>query len=261
MSIKIITWNVNGVRAICKKGFADYFGQLAPDIFCIQETKAQPEQIPAELQAIKGYTFYCCSAQRRGYSGVAMWVRDGALKPLNVKCGFGIERFDIEGRTQIADYGSFLLYNIYFPNGGASEERLAYKMDFYAALLEHLQNLNPHKKDIIICGDVNTAHKEIDLARPGPNSTVSGFLPCERQWIDKLLAAGFYDAFRLFDSSAEKYTWWDYKTRARSRNVGWRIDYFFVSTAIKDKISNCSILADIPGSDHCPVSLTLETDI
>ncbi|MBI9017887.1 MAG: exodeoxyribonuclease III [Phycisphaerae bacterium] len=252
--IRILNWNVNGLRAAYRKGFIDWLKAEKPDVMCVQEGKAHLDQLPKKMIEVDGYDFYLNSAERKGYSGVASWC---AIEPVSVTHGFGIEKFDVEGRVQELDFGDFVLFNVYFPNGGASPERLAYKMEFYAEFLEHLKGLNPKKKNIIVCGDVNTAHKEIDLARPEANTKSSGFLPEERAWIDELLEADFYDAFRMFDESAEKYSWWDYKTKSRERNVGWRIDYFFVSEAIKDKITDCKILAEVPGSDHCPVELTL----
>ena len=252
--LRIISWNVNGLRAICRKGFLDWFAGQTPDILCLQETKALPEQFPPELKQFDQYHLCTASAQRRGYSGVALWSR---LKPRRVRVGLGIEKFDAEGRTLIADYEDFRLYNIYFPNGGASPERLSFKLEFYDALLDHLRRTKRRQPNIIICGDVNTAHREIDLARPRENATVSGFLPEERAWIDRLLDAGFLDTFRLFDDSPDRYTWWDYKTRARERNVGWRIDYFFATKSLQPRLKNCTLHPETPGSDHCPVALTL----
>lgn len=253
--IRFLSWNVNGIRAVHRKGFADWFRDESPDVLCVQETKAEAHQVPDDLREMDRYHAYFCSAKRRGYSGVGLWTR---TEPEQVDLGFGVKRFDEEGRTIRADYGRFILFNVYFPNGGASEERLAYKMDFYAAFLKHLKKELKQQPNIVICGDVNTAHCEIDLARPKENETVSGFLPQERQWIDKLLKAGFLDTFRLKDESPGKYSWWDYKTRARERNVGWRIDYFFVSEALKDHVAKAAILDQVLGSDHCPVELVLK---
>ena len=171
---RIISWNVNGIRAVHKKGFLDWFNEERPDILCIQETKAHKEQLPHELQEMDGYYNYFASAEKKGYSGVALYTRK---EPVSIKCGFGIDKFDSEGRTMIADFGDFVLFNIYFPNGKASDERLAYKMEFYDAFLEYANTLKSKGKKIIVCGDVNTAHREIDLARPKENETVSGFLP------------------------------------------------------------------------------------
>lgn len=252
---RIISWNVNGIRAVHKKGFLDWFNEERPDILCIQETKARREQLPDELLEIDGYHNYFASAEKKGYSGVALYTKE---KPADIKCGFGIEKFDSEGRTLIADFGDFVLYNIYFPNGKASDERLAYKMEFYDAFLEHANTLRSRGKKIIVCGDVNTAHKAIDLARPKENEKISGFLPEERAWIDKLLDNGYVDTFRMFNDEPENYTWWSMRTRARERNVGWRIDYFFASDDVNDDIKGAFILTDVMGSDHCPIGIDLE---
>ena len=253
-TIRILSWNVNGLRAVYKKGFLDWFATEQPDILCLQETKASEEQIPDELKQIQNYHAYWASAEKKGYSGVGLL---SGKKPFHVKTGFGIERFDSEGRTLVADYGDFVLFNVYFPNGKASEERLQYKMDFYASFLSHVDNLRKEGKRIIVCGDVNTAHREIDLARPRENETISGFLPQERAWIDDLLSHGFIDTFRMFHQDGGHYTWWHLISRARERNVGWRIDYFFVSENLKDNIRSAFILPEVMGSDHCPIGIEL----
>ena len=252
---RIISWNVNGLRAIYKKGFLDFFIDENPDMLCIQETKAKAEQLPDELRYIDDYHVFFSSAERKGYSGVALFSRH---KPMNIITGFGVERFDNEGRILIAEYENFILCNIYFPNGKSSPERLRYKLDFYDAFLDYTDKLSNKGKGLIICGDVNTAHKEIDLARPKQNMKVSGFLPEERAWIDKFIAHGFVDTFRMFDTNPGKYTWWDYKSRARERNVGWRIDYFFASKNIAGNIKSSRILSDIIGSDHCPIQIDID---
>jgi exodeoxyribonuclease-3 len=250
--LRLISWNVNGIRAIQKKGFLDWFKKENPDILCIQETKAHPDQLDEELKNVPGYESYFSSAEKKGYSGVVTYTK---LKPKNVSNGIGIKRFDSEGRFIITEFDEFTLFNIYFPNGKASEERLQYKMDFYDAFLKHCKKLLKEGKKIIVCGDVNTAHKEIDLARPKENSEISGFLPQEREWIDKFLAAGFLDTFRIFSQEPEQYTWWDMVTRARERNVGWRIDYFYISENLREKIISAKIHQDVTGSDHCPISI------
>ncbi len=253
-NLKIISWNVNGIRAMHKKGLLDWVAKAQPDILCLQETKAHVEQLPDELVNINGYYSYFCSGERKGYSGVAIYSKE---KPLSIKKGFGIEKFDNEGRILIAEYPNFILLNIYYPNGKASPERLKYKMEFYEAFLKYVNNLKENNVKIIFCGDVNTAHKEIDLARPKENSTVSGFLPEERSWLAKLISNGYLDTFRLFNNEPGNYTWWDQVTRARERNVGWRIDYFFVSENVKENLRNSFILSDVMGSDHCPIGLEL----
>jgi exodeoxyribonuclease-3 len=253
--IRLLSWNVNGLRAIQNKGFINQFNSLKPDIFCIQETKAHPDQLDVTLKEVPGFHSYFTAAEKKGYSGVALYTRQ---QPRQVNPGFGVERFDIEGRTLVADYGDFLLYNIYFPNGKASPERLQYKMDFYEAFLIETDRQVAAGRHVIVCGDVNTAHKAIDLARPKENEKFSGFLPIERAWMDKLFAHGYVDTFRIFNQQAEQYSWWDMKSGARARNIGWRIDYFYVSAGLKDRLRNAFILPEVMGSDHCPVGLELE---
>ncbi len=253
--MRLISWNVNGLRAAAKKGFLDWWAKAQPDVLCIQETKASEEQLPSALTQVPGYRAFFSSAERKGYSGVALYTK---MPPASVKTGIGVARFDTEGRILMADYKKFVLYSVYFPNGKASKERLQYKMDFYDAFLKAVQRQKKAGKKVVICGDVNTAHTEIDLARPKENEKVSGFLPEERAWIDKLLSRGYLDAFRMFEKGPGHYTWWDFKTRARERNVGWRIDYFFISENLKRNAVSAQILADVQGSDHCPISLELK---
>ena len=252
---RIISWNVNGLRAIQRKGFIDWFKKEQPDILCIQETKVAYDQLPKTLKRIDGYYPYFCEAERKGYSGVAIYSK---TKPLNVEYGFGIPKFDSEGRILIAEYHDFILLNIYFPNGKMSEERLNYKLEFYDALLDYANKLKKEGKNLVICGDLNTAHKEIDIARPKANEKISGFLPVERAWIDKFLKNGYLDAFRMFNTEPNQYTWWSYRAKARERNVGWRLDYFFINEEFKAKVKSSGILSDVMGSDHCPVDLKLE---
>lgn len=252
--MRIISWNVNGIRAVERKGFLDWLAETEPDILCVQETKAHPEQLSKKLRQPAGYQSYWHSAERKGYSGVATFSRE----PLTVQYGFGLTEFDSEGRVLISEHEVFLLLNCYMPNGGMGPERLDYKLRFYAALLDYCDELHAAGKQLIICGDVNTAHKEIDLARPKENEEVSGFMPVERAWIDEYLVHGFVDAFRAFNAEPEQYTWWSYRTRARDRNIGWRIDYFLVSEGFMPRVADCFIMADVPGSDHCPIVLDLD---
>ncbi|MHC1593577.1 MAG: exodeoxyribonuclease III [Methermicoccaceae archaeon] len=252
--LSILSWNVNGLRAVYKKGFLDWLLKAEPDILCVQETKATEEQLPSRLKAIDGYNMYLSSAERKGYSGVALYSK---IEPKSIKRGFGIERFDSEGRVLIADYEDFVLFNVYFPNGKASQERLDYKMEFYDAFLSYVDELKSRGKKIVVCGDVNTAHKEIDLARPKQNEEVSGFLAEERAWIDRFLSHGYVDTFRAFNGQPAQYTWWSFKTRARERNVGWRIDYFFVSENLMEDVKSAYILSDVKGSDHCPIGIDI----
>jgi exodeoxyribonuclease III len=255
--IKIVCWNVNGIRAVHKKGFRDWFCEYQPDILCLQETKASSEQFPADIRHIKGYHTYFSTAQKKGYSGVALYTK---MKPLKVEKGLGVDEFDREGRTLIADYGDFVLINIYFPNGKMSPERLQFKMDFYGTFLEYAEQLKDEDRNLVICGDLNTAHKEIDIARPKENSKISGFLPEERAWVDNFLNHGYLDTFREFNKMPEQYSWWSYRTRARERNVGWRLDYFFVNKEFIGYVESSKILVDVIGSDHAPVELDLELD-
>jgi exodeoxyribonuclease-3 len=251
--IKILSWNVNGLRAVHKKGFLEWFAAQNADIVCVQETKAAEDQLPEDLRVIPGYESYFVSAERRGYSGVALWSRE---QPKRVTAEMSIKRFDAEGRMIRVDFPSFTLFNVYFPNGGASHERLEYKLDFYDSFLGYISRLR--SKRIVVCGDFNTAHKEMDLARPKQNQTVSGFLPSERAWLDRLIEHGFLDSFRMFTDEGGHYTWWDYQTRSRERNVGWRIDYFFVSKSLKRRISSAYIQPEVMGSDHCPVGIEMQ---
>jgi exodeoxyribonuclease-3 len=252
--IRILSWNVNGIRAVQKKGFVEWFTSEEPEILCIQETKAWKEQLTDELTDPAGYSVYFAEAERKGYSGVALYTK---LEPVRVEYSFGERSFDPEGRTIVADYEDFILFNVYFPNGKASKERLKYKMDFYDAFLYQISGLLKKNRRIVVCGDVNTAHREIDLARPKENEKISGFLPEERAWIDRVLDSGFVDTFRMFNISPQQYTWWDMKTRARERNIGWRIDYFFASENLKDSVNSSFILSDVQGSDHCPIGIAL----
>ncbi|MBK8984083.1 MAG: exodeoxyribonuclease III [Ignavibacteria bacterium] len=253
--IKIFSWNVNGIRAVQNKGFMDWFKKCKGNIICLQETKAQPEQIIDEVKNIKGFTSYWFSAEKKGYSSVAIY---SDTAPKNILTGFGNPDFDKEGRVIIAEYDSFALANVYFPNGGRGPERVKYKLDFYDELFFFLEKKYRDRKGIIVVGDYNTAHKEIDLARPKENTTTSGFMPVEREWIDRLLNLGYIDIFRKFNTKPEQYTYWDQITRARERNVGWRIDYFLVTKDIADRTLKAEIHSDIMGSDHCPISITLE---
>ncbi|MCG2829120.1 exodeoxyribonuclease III [Methanothermobacter sp. K4] len=253
--IKIISWNVNGLRAVYRKGFLEWFMDEKPDILCLQETKASPEQLPRRLRHVEGYRSFFTPAERKGYSGVAMYT---VIPPKSLREGFGVERFDSEGRIQVADFDDFLLYNIYFPNGKMSDERLKYKLEFYDAFLEDVNREREAGRNTVICGDFNTAHREIDLARPKENSNVSGFLPVERAWIDKFIENGYVDTFRMFNNEPGQYTWWSYRTRARERNVGWRLDYFFVNEEFAENVKRSWILSEVMGSDHCPIGLEIE---
>jgi exodeoxyribonuclease-3 len=253
---RLASWNVNGIRAVHKKGFPEWLESSGLDIVCLQETKISSDQLTLMLtQPAGGYKTYWCHAERKGYSGVAIFTKE---EPISVTQGLGIERFDAEGRTIIAEYPDFVLYNIYYPNGKRDDERLQYKMDFYHAFLGHAEAMRAQGKRIVVCGDFNTAHHPIDLARPKANEKISGFLPIERAWMDTFTASGYLDTLRLIKPDVpELYTWWDQQSRARERNVGWRIDYFFVSEELRPYVADAGILADVLGSDHCPVTLAL----
>ena len=254
--MKLISWNVNGIRAVAGKGFLDWLASESPDVLCAQETKAHPEQLTKKLRQPPGYCSHWNSAERKGYSGV---VTLSKTEPLRVRAGFGIEEFDVEGRVLMTEHPGFKLFNVYFPNGKRSQERLDYKLRFYAAFLDYCDTLHAQGERLIVCGDVNTAHKEIDLARPKQNEKTSGFLPEEREWVDRYLSHGFVDAFRaLHPDEPEQYTWWHYITNARARNVGWRIDYHLVSESLMPAVTDAGILSDVMGSDHCPIVLELD---
>ncbi len=252
--LKLISWNVNGLRAIAKKGFFEWLDGEKPDILGLQETKIGAEQLTEAFRSPPGYQSYFSHASKKGYSGVAIFTKE---RPISVTEGLGCEPLDGEGRVLVADYGSFVLANIYYPNGTASDVRLKFKLDFYDAFFDFAENLKRRGKTLIVCGDFNTAHKPIDLARPKENEEVSGFLPIERAWLDKFVAAGYLDTFRLFNPEPHNYTWWHLVTRARERNVGWRIDYFFTASELEKRLVNATIESQVLGSDHCPVTLTI----
>jgi len=254
--MKIVSWNVNGLRSLEKGGYWESFlREVKPDIFCLQETKASPEQLSEAMLSPSGFSAFFSSCQtRKGYSGVALYSK---VEPLSVIYGMGIKEFDQEGRLVGGEYEDFWLLNVYFPNGGQGPERLDYKMRFYDAFLTFSETLRL-KKPVIFCGDINTAHEEIDLARPKENEDHTGFLPQERAWIDAVVDAGYVDSYRHFHPhTKDAYSYWDLFTHARDRNVGWRIDYFFVSQEFMPHIKKAEIYPDIYGSDHCPVSIIL----
>jgi len=252
--MKVISWNVNGYRAVWKKGFADWLTESRPDVLMIQETKSWAEQLKSEQLNPDQYTGIFSKPERKGYSGVATF----SLKPpSSIAFGYDIERFDAEGRVIITEHNGILIANIYFPNGKQNLARLAYKMDFYEVTLDYFSKLASAGNKIVVAGDYNTAHKPIDLARPKENEHISGFLPEERAWIDRWIEAGFVDIFRRFNDKPEQYTWWDMRTGARARNIGWRIDYFFVSEAMIDQVKDAWISPNIIGSDHCPLGVEI----
>ncbi len=254
--MKIVSWNVNGLRSLAKDDRWEAFLKgVKPDIFCLQETKANPDQLPPEMLSPAGYSAFFSSCQiKKGYSGVALYSK---VEPLSVIYGMGIKEFDQEGRFIGAEYDDFWLINAYFPNGGMGPERLDYKMRFYDAFLSFVEKLR-EQKPVIFTGDVNTAHEEIDLAKPEENKDGTGFLPEERAWIDEVISAGYIDSFRhLHPHTKDAYSYWDQRIHARERNEGWRIDYFFVASEFIKRIKKADIHPLIYGSDHCPVSITL----
>lgn len=251
--LRLSSWNVNGIRAIEKKGFLDWFHSADFDIVGLQETKAYVDQLTPKLSHPEGYESYWSSAVRKGYSGTSVYTR---VSPIFGETTFGDPYLDGEGRIVQLEFDNFYYFNVYFPNGKMGPERLAYKMEFYDRFLKLIESFRK-KKPIVVCGDVNTAHTEIDLARPKENANISGFLPMEREWIDKLIRKGYHDTFRLFEKGSGHYSWWDMKSGARARDVGWRIDYFFVSDELKKNVKRAWIDKHVMGSDHCPVGLEL----
>ena len=250
--MKLISWNVNGIRACLNKGFNDFFKEINADIFCIQETKCQEGQVELEYE---GYESFWNSAEKKGYSGTAVFTK---IKPLSVKYGIGIEEHDKEGRVITLEFENFYLVNIYTPNSKRKLERLDYRQVWEDEIRKYLSNLNK-TKPVIMCGDLNVAHKEIDLKNPKTNTHNAGFTIEERNKMTELLDAGFVDSFRyLYPDKENAYSWWSYMRKAREKNVGWRIDYFIVSESIKDKIKEASIYQDVMGSDHCPVGLEID---
>lgn len=258
--MKLVSWNVNGLRAVHRNGHWGPFLKEDADIFCLQETKAEPQQLPDDVRNAPGYhSFFSSSETKKGYSGVSIHSR---AEPEHVEHGMGIERFDVEGRYIAAYFKRVVVINVYFPNGGMGPDRLQYKLEFYDAFLEHVEALRKNGRGIVFCGDVNTAHEEIDLARPKENEENTGFLPEEREWIDEVMRHGYIDTFRyLHPGAAGAYSYWDLKTRERDRNIGWRLDYFFISPDLAQSIKKADILGHIFGSDHCPVSLELDVSL
>ena len=252
--VKIISWNVNGIRAIVKKGFTQWVEEVQPDILCLQETRATFSQVPVEVLGLPGYEHYFVSGEKGGYSGVGILTKH---QPQNIITSLGIPEFDREGRVVILDFGHWQILNSYFPNGSGSPERLHYKMAFYDAIAQYAKE----HKNVIICGDLNTAHTEIDLAHPKAHMKHSGFLPEERQWISELLASGYVDSFRRFHGEGGCYSWWDMKTRARTRNVGWRLDYVFIPESLAGNLTDGFILSEVMGSDHCPVGVNIDLSL
>ena len=256
--IKLISWNVNGLRAVAKKKFFESFEGFDADVVCVQETKLQEPQLADDLRHIDGYaSFWSYSTVKKGYSGVGAWTK---MTPRGVKNGIGIDAYDAEGRILELDFDDFVLFNIYFPNGQMGDDRLAYKLEFYRDFFDYADALRDAGRSLVICGDYNTAHNDIDLKNPKANEDRSGFLRIERDWLDEIVARGYVDTFRHLYPDTVKYSWWTYRFGARERNAGWRIDYFFVTRDLIDnnRVKAAFIDNDIFGSDHCPVGLVLE---
>jgi exodeoxyribonuclease III len=281
--LKIISWNVVSMRNMLDKAnlapaggpplsFLQWLKKESPDAVCFQEVKLQPDQVPEALQSPFGYHTHWNFAEKKGYSGVATFSRE---KPLNVQKGFGIPRFDSEGRVLMTEYPGFKLFNVYFPKAYGPKEvanlrkegdpnaekiadRMPYKLAFYESFLEHLDSLKAKGEKLVICGDFNVAHEEIDLARPKANKDTSGFLPEERAWMDKLIKHGYVDTFRHFNNEPGHFSWWSYRFKARDKDIGWRLDYFFITESLLESLTGAFILNDIQGSDHCPVGITLK---
>lgn len=253
--MRFVSWNVNGIRAAVKKDFKVSLEVMQPDILCIQETKAQDDQVAEALAGIEGYRIYTNSAVKKGYAGTAILSKH---EPLAVRLDMGIEQHDQEGRVTLLEFDGFFLVTVYTPNSGSELKRLAYRQDWDAAFLAYLEDLQK-KKPVVACGDFNVAHKPMDLARPKPNYNKSaGYMQAEIDGMDNIVAADFIDTYRFKNPDTVKYSWWSYRAGARKRNVGWRIDYFLVSPDLTGLIKNADILNDVMGSDHCPVLLDMD---
>ena len=260
-STRLISWNVNGIRAVKKKGFDDFVQHYQPDILCLQEIKIDAEAFKPEDMVPPAYQSYCSHAEKKGYSGVATLVNNG-LQPKKEKIIKGLgDNLDSEGRCLISEHEAFILYNLYLPSGTTGDARQTFKYSYLDSLLAHFKSLSKKKRDkLILCGDFNICHKDIDIHHPrvAEKRELSGFLPEERQWMDALCKAGFVDTFRHVKQKEEnRYTWWSFRAGSRKKNLGWRIDYFFTAKALADKILNADILEHVEGSDHCPVLLDL----
>ncbi len=252
--MKLLSWNVNGIRAVHKNGFLRWFKSQNPDIVCLQETKAHASQLDEKLLRPLGYHSYWHSAERPGYSGVVTYAR---RRPLAVREGLGIREIDREGRVLVCEYRGFVLINAYFPNSQRDHSRLDYKLRFCNAMLRFLNRLRRQGKNIVLCGDYNIAHKEIDLRNPKQNRDNAGFLPQERAWMDRLVKHEYVDCFRHFCEEPGHYTWWSYRAGVRERNIGWRLDYFVVNPELKRRLKKAYIQPKVRGSDHCPIGLEL----
>lgn len=252
--MRLVSWNVNGIRAVMKKDFLASLESMDTDVLCLQETKAQDEQVHEALSALEGFHIYCNSAEKKGYSGTAILSRH---EPLSVQYDMGIEEHDQEGRVIAAEFDAFYLVTVYTPNSGSELKRLAYRQEWDKDFNDYLKKLE-ETKPVLLCGDLNVAHKDIDLARPKPNYNKSaGYMQEEIDGLDRYIDGGFIDTFRELNPETVKYSWWSYRAGARAKNVGWRIDYFLASKSLRDHITDADILNDIMGSDHCPVQVDI----
>lgn len=254
--MKIISYNVNGIRAALTKGLAQWLEEEKPDVVCIQETKAQVEQIPVlEFNAL-GYECYCISAKKKGYSGVAILTK---IKPDHIEYGMGIEKYDNEGRMIRADFGDLSVFSVYHPSGTSGDERQAFKMQWLEDFENYIEELSKQRPNMVICGDYNICHREIDIHDPKGNAKNSGFLPEEREWIDGFINKGYIDSFRFINKDVkDRYSWWSYRFNSRANNKGWRIDYCMISQNIQDRIKNADIHENVFHSDHCPISVEID---
>jgi len=250
----LVSWNVNGIRAALKKGYLEFLAKADPDLVAVQETKAWPEQLGPELLEPAGYKTYWACAEKKGYSGTAIFTKE---EPRSVE-PLGVAEYDAEGRVQIADMGDYHLVNCYFPNSQEAGKRLDYKLGFCDAVKDRCEALRAEGKHVVLCGDYNIAHKAIDLKNPKQNEKNPGYLPEERAWMDTFTEAGWVDTFRMFNQDPDQYSWWSYRFQARAKNIGWRIDYHCVNPEFADKVRKAEIWKDVMGSDHCPVTVEID---
>lgn len=252
---RIVSYNVNGIRAAIKKGFIDWLGACDPDIICIQETKANQDQVDADLLASTPYHHYWYSAEKKGYSGVSIWTKE---KPNHVEYGCGIEIYDKEGRVLRCDFDDYSVISVYMPSGSSGDIRQAFKMQWLEDFQNYIDELKKEIPNLIICGDYNICHTEIDIHNPKTNKDTSGFKPEEREWIGSFIDSGFIDSFRFFNKEPHNYSWWSYRANARAKNLGWRIDYNMVSKPLESKLKRAAILPEAKHSDHCPILVELD---